>query len=142
MRCRPQHSRYRVVVMTARPVLSGDPWSGERVSGMLAQPCWRPATDVFETADTVAVTVDLAGIDDDDLDVQLYENALIVEGRRRLARADDQGVYHMAEIRQGPFRLEVALPACVDPDRVTARYDRGLLNLTIAKRRGGDPDGR
>ena len=141
MRCRPQHSRYQVVVMAARPSLTGDPWHGDRVNGMLAQTCWRPATDVFETADAICVTVDLAGIDEDEVDVLLYENALVVDGQRRLAQPDGWGVYHAAEIRQGPFRLEIALPGCVDPERVTARYDRGLLQLSVCKRRGGDRDG-
>ena len=141
LRCRPQHSRHRVVMMTAQPPLAAEPWRGERVRGVLAQASWRPPADVFETDDAVTVTVDLAGVDDEGLDVLLYENALVLEGRRRLARPDARGVYHVAEIRQGPFRLEIALPASVEPDRTTARYERGLLELTIAKRMGGDCDG-
>ena len=80
----------------------------------LAQTCWRPAADVYETASTIAVTVDLAGVDHEALDVLLYEDALIVEGQRRLRPAEAGGVYQTAEIRQGPFRLELALPAPID----------------------------
>ena len=40
---------------------------------------WRPRADVYETADGVLVTVELAGLEADDLDVQLFEDALIVE---------------------------------------------------------------
>jgi HSP20 family molecular chaperone IbpA len=42
-------------------------------------------------------------------------------------------VYHAAGIRQGLFRVELPLPAPVDPERVEARYDRGLLQVTLAK---------
>jgi HSP20 family molecular chaperone IbpA len=43
-------------------------------------------------------------------------------------------MYHAASIRQGPFRVELPLPAPIDPERVEARYDRGLLHITLAKR--------
>ena len=42
-------------------------------------------------------------------------------------------MYHAARIRQGPFRVELALPAPVDPERVEARYERGLLHVTLPK---------
>jgi HSP20 family molecular chaperone IbpA len=47
-------------------------------------------------------------------------------------------VYHAAGIRQGPFRIALALPAAVDPERVEARYERGLLRITLAKRSRAD----
>jgi HSP20 family molecular chaperone IbpA len=43
-------------------------------------------------------------------------------------------VYHSATIRQGPFQLEVPLPAPVSSEQVEARYDRGLLRITLPKR--------
>ena len=98
-----------------------------------AQTYWRPAADVCETARTVEVTVELAGVDQDELDVVLFEDALIVEGQRRLAAVDPGGVYHLAEIRQGPFRLELPLPCSIDVERVEARYDQGLLRITFPR---------
>ena len=44
-------------------------------------------------------------------------------------------MYHAAGIRQGPFRVELPLPAPVDPERVEARYDRGLLRITLPEAR-------
>jgi HSP20 family molecular chaperone IbpA len=58
---------------------------------------------------------------------------LIVEGQRRLQTAGPHGVYHVAEIRQGPFRLELPLPVAIDQERVEARQDRGLLRITFPK---------
>jgi len=78
--------------------------------------------------------VDLAGVSEDDFEIGLFDDALIIEGRRRLAGGDAATIYHAAGVRQGPFRLEVGLPAAVDPDRVEARYDRGLLRITLGKR--------
>ena len=82
----------------------------------------------------IEIVVDLAGVDEDDFEVQLFEDALVVEGRRRLPTCQEGAVYQAAGIRQGPFRVELPLPAPVDPERVDARYDRGLLRITLPKR--------
>jgi len=95
---------------------------------------WRPATDVAETTRSIEVTVDLAGVDEDDFEVQLFDNGLVVEGRRHLPSCGEDAVYHAAGIPQGFFRLELPLPARIDPERVEARYERGLLHVTLPKR--------
>jgi HSP20 family molecular chaperone IbpA len=81
--------------------------------------------------------VELAGVDEDDFEVQLFEDVLVVEGHRRLPSCAEGAVYHAAGIRQGPFQVEVVLPAAVDPERIEARYERGLLRITLPKRPGG-----
>ena len=68
-----------------------------------------------------------------DINAVFYEDAVIIEGQRRLPPAEAIGRYHAAEIRRGPFRLEVALPAPVDPAGLVTHYDRGLLQLTFPK---------
>jgi HSP20 family molecular chaperone IbpA len=79
------------------------------------------------------ITVELAGVDPDVLEAVLYEDALVVSGRRQVPGPGQGGVYHAAEINQGSFRLEVGLPAPVAFELSDARYDRGLLRLTLAK---------
>jgi HSP20 family protein len=133
MRYRRMHYRYAVVLAAGQPRPFGDLWRVPRPGVMLAQPCWSPPTDVYETADAVTVTAELAGVEPDALEVLLFEDALVVEGQRRLAPATAGGVYHAAEIRQGRFRLEVALPMPIDPERADARYEQGLLQLTLIK---------
>ncbi len=97
-----------------------------------AQHFWRPAADVCETADAIEVVVELAGVDQDQIEILLYEDAVVVEGQRHLS-ASPNGVYHVAEVRQGPFRVELPLPLPFDQDRVDARYDQGLLRITFPK---------
>lgn len=133
MRYRRLSYRYALVVAGAQLRPWSDARPAERASVRLAQTFWRPPADVCESANTVAVTVDLAGIDQDAVDVALSEDFLVIEGQRQLP-PPPEGVYYAAEIQQGPFRLEVALPAAIDLDRVEARYDRGLLRITLPKR--------
>src|SRR6059036_3549022 len=96
----------------------GGAWEHETLR-LLVQARWRPAADVAETAGSIEVTVDLAGV---------------VEGRRQLPSCGEDSVYHAAGIPQGLFRLELPLPARIDPERVEARYERGLLHVTLPKR--------
>src|SRR3954471_7296139 len=138
MRYRRLSYRYAVVMAAGppRPLGGGVPRHPASIS--MGQPSWRPPADIVETATEVIVLVELAGVDHDQLDVLLFEDALIVEGERRLP-AHAAGVYHAAEIRQGQIRLELPLPAPIDPEQVDAHYERGLLEMRLVKRR---PSGR
>jgi HSP20 family protein len=108
-------------------------WQVDRLR-VLVQPGWRPDTDVYETVSSVEVVLALAGVEEDDVELQLSESVLVVEGHRRLPVSEPGAMYHVAGIRQGPFRVEVTLPAPVDPDRVEASYERGLLRISLPKR--------
>jgi len=129
--------RYTVIQRTVWPT-APSPWGGDVLSLLLGRAYWRPDADVCETPRAVEVAVDLAGVDEDDVEIQLFEDALVVEGRRQPAMCEPQTVYHAAGIRQGPFRLEVALPEPIDPSAVEARYERGLLRITMKKREARD----
>jgi HSP20 family protein len=133
MRYRRLSYRYALVVPAARGLPYAEPHFADLPRVRFVQTRWKPAADVCETEREIVVTVELAGIDPDALDVVLYEDAVVVEGQRRL-RAAPNGRFHRAEIRQGPFRLELPLPRGVDQERVDARYDQGLLAITFPKR--------
>jgi HSP20 family protein len=130
-----------MVLGSTRPIGFADPLRSLAPALLLAEPVWRPSADVYETADGLTVTVELAGVDAEEVDVVVYQDALVVEGVRRLPPPDSDGVYHAAELRQGRFRLPLALPLTVDPERGEARYDRGLLEISLVRARG-DGDGR
>ncbi len=117
MRYRRLSYRYTMVVQLRPPWPFGDMWQSDRLR-LLVHARWRPDADTYETASTVEIVVDLAGVDEDDIEMQLFEDALVVEGRRQLPSCDEGAVYHAAGIRQGPFRVELSLPAAVDPERV------------------------
>jgi HSP20 family molecular chaperone IbpA len=129
MRYRYLGYRYAFIATTRQP----RPLGAVLPPGVtLAQPRWRPAADVYETATAITVVVELGGIDEDDAEVTLFEDALVVEGARRLACEED-ALYHVASLRQGAFRLEVSLPVLIDQAGVQARYERGLLRVRLPK---------
>lgn len=133
MRYRRLSYRYAVVMAAASPRAFAEGWPRQSTGVGPAQHTWRPPADVIETATEVIVVVELPGVDHEELDVLLFEDALIVEGERRLPPAHAAGVYHVAEIRQGKLRLELRLPAQIDPEQVDARYERGILEMHLVK---------
>ena len=133
MRYRRLRHRSSIVLVTGQTWPFGELSPSERLR-LLGQTRWRPDADTYETATTVEIVVDLAGVEEDDVEVQLFEDVLVLEGHRRLPSCEEGAVYHAAGIRQGAFQVALPLPAPVDPERVQARYDRGLLRVTLPKR--------
>ena len=139
MRCRHLRTRYRMVLIAGQPPVLGkeDWWIYRMPAAALAHSHWRPDADVVETVGAITVTVELAGVEEVDVAVLLFEDVLVVEGRRELPRCEGDGVYHVAAIRQGPFRIEVPLSVRVDPKGVIARCERGLVWVRLPKANGG-----
>jgi HSP20 family protein len=132
MRYRLLSYRYAMVVRSGRPGPLDDLWQTDRLR-LLVESRWRPDADSYETAATIEIIVDLACVTEEDFEVQLFEDALVVEGRRHLAPPEAPATYHAVSIRQGPFRLELPLAAPVDAERVEVRYERGLLRISLPK---------
>ncbi|HEY1352278.1 MAG TPA: Hsp20/alpha crystallin family protein [Ktedonobacteraceae bacterium] len=95
---------------------------------------WRPLADIQESAEVMTVKIELAGMKEEDIEVTLYADALVVSGERHDDHKHDTGIYyHEAQIRYGPFRVEVFIPSPVDREAVTARYENGFLWVDLPK---------
>jgi HSP20 family molecular chaperone IbpA len=105
--------RYAMVVQSGRTRPFGDIWESDRLL-VLVQGRWRPDADTYETDTSVEIMVDLAGVEEDDFEMQLFEDALVVEGRRQLPSCEN-ATYHAAGIRRGAVPSQLPLPTPVDP---------------------------
>ena len=95
---------------------------------------WRPLADILESAAMVTVKVELAGMKEEDIEVTLYKDALVISGERRDDHENLEGLYyHEAQMRYGPFRVEMLLPAPVEPEAARARYENGILLVDLPK---------
>ncbi|MBM3128138.1 MAG: Hsp20/alpha crystallin family protein [Chloroflexi bacterium] len=92
---------------------------------------WRPPTDVYETDDAVIVKVEIAGMQPDDFRITFVDRVLTVTGARQ--DRDAKLSYHCLEIPYGEFRTEVFLSGTYDAEQIEARYDNGLLYITLPK---------
>jgi HSP20 family protein len=101
---------------------------------------WTPDVDVLERDGKLVVRADLPGLSPDDVRVEVEDGALTIEGERRQEREiEGAGTYH-AERIHGMFRRVIPLPEEVDPQSAEARFDNGVLEVSIPlpaeKRRG------
>jgi HSP20 family protein len=94
---------------------------------------WIPAMDLVETADHYVLRADLPGLSDEDVNIQLEDNVLTISGERRSEAKEEHQGYHRVERAFGGFSRSLTLPAGVDPERVQAHFDRGVLEVEIPK---------
>ncbi len=80
------------------------------------------------------VKIELAGMKEEEIEVTLYADALVVSGQRHDDHKHEPGIYyHEAQIRYGPFSVEVFITSPVDREAVTARYENGFLWVDLPK---------
>jgi HSP20 family protein len=94
---------------------------------------WLPPVDIYENEDAFIATADLPGLDKKDIEVSLEDNMLTVSGERSYEKNGQQGSFRRVERAYGTFRRSFALPAIVDAAKVDARFENGVLTLTLPK---------
>ena len=97
------------------------------------QRTWRPATDVYETDDSLIVKVEIAGMTEEDFSISLSNRNLSVSGVR--ADVACKLAYQQLEIPYGHFRTEVFLPYAVELGDIKATYKEGFLTVVLPKAR-------
>lgn len=114
--------------------------SGRAPSAVAEKPVvWAPYADVLETAEAFVITVELPGIDREDVAVEVKTRTLWVYGERRFVKlCDGEGVYHSLERSYGPFARRFTLPKGVDRAAVSAVFKNGLLEISLPKERRED----
>ena len=91
-----------------------------------------PAVNVHAGRDGIALVAELPGVEPGDLEVHAHQDTLTIRGARRPA-SEDEAAYHRRERRSGAFTRTVQLPYRVDPGRVEARLEDGVLRLSLPR---------
>lgn len=90
-----------------------------------------PPVNLWVGDSSVVVTAELPGLSAEDVDLSVREDALTIRGERKLPEGTEDAGWHRRERPQGPFSRTVSLPFRVDPDKVTARFENGLLEIEM-----------
>lgn len=99
----------------------------------VSQRVWNPPTDVFESDTTVVIRMEVAGMEQDDLDITLDENLLMIRGRRRRDCEEKGLIYQLVEIPYGRFERVFELPPKLALEDIKADYRDGFLTVQIPK---------
>lgn len=105
--------------------------SGRQTNGVARR--WIPAMDLAETEDELVLTADLPGMDERDLTLEIKDSVLTIAGERKDQRETKDRGYHRVERSFGRFSRSLSLPEGVDADKVSAQFDRGVLEVRIPK---------
>lgn len=90
-----------------------------------------PAVNIWQGADSMAVTAELPGIEAGDIDISVKEDLLTVAGERKAPATGDETFWHRRERGFGRFSRVIQLPFRVDPDKVEARFENGVLEVEL-----------
>jgi HSP20 family protein len=94
---------------------------------------WIPPMDLTETDSELVLRADLPGLDEENLDIEIKDNALTISGTREAEHEDRKEGYHRVERAFGRFSRSLDLPEGVDANAVSANFDRGVLEVRIPK---------
>lgn len=118
--------------------LMEDLWGGREPRESL-RGAWIPAADIQESADELKISLELPGMTKDDVEVTIDNGVLSIRGERQFEDAKEGETYHRVERSYGQFERAFQMPRSVDPEKVKARFDNGVLTLSLAKREESKP---
>ena len=100
---------------------------------------WSPAVDIAESEQSLSIRADLPGLKEEDIEVKVENGTLTIKGKREFQQEEKDKGYHRIERSYGSFTRAFGLPETVDPEKVTAEYKNGVLDVVFAKREAAKP---
>src|SRR5882724_2743229 len=98
-----------------------------------------PPVDVYEDEHNITLKIEVPGIDEKDIDVRIENSNLTVHGERKFEKEEKEENYRRVERQYGSFTRTFTLPTTVDPEKVEAHYDKGVLKVRLAKKAEAKP---
>ncbi|NOS55496.1 MAG: Hsp20/alpha crystallin family protein [Cyclobacteriaceae bacterium] len=92
-----------------------------------------PKVDIIENEVSYEIHFAVPGLNKEDFNIELKDNHLTVSGERKLTNEKKEKNFHAIETNYGSFSRAFALPDNVDASKANAKYDKGILELTIPK---------
>jgi HSP20 family protein len=99
----------------------------------LATTDWTPSVDTSETDAEYRIRAALPDVKKEDVKVSLENGVLSIRGERKSRKEEKNEKIHRVEIAEGSFFRSFTMPADADAEKIAAKYENGMLDLTIAK---------
>ena len=110
---------------------------GERVAQFFS-----PSAEAAATGDAYEIAVELPGIPEDEIRLEVQGDRLVVTGEKRAQRDESGRDYYFSERVYGRFRRTFQLPVDADLAAVGAVHRDGVLSITVPKRATAESEGR
>ncbi len=112
---------------------------GERRGREALRGAWVPPVDILESGEAIRIELDLPGLSPEDVEITVENGVLTVRGERRFREAAEGETYHRVERAYGEFERSFQLPRSVDAERISARFEAGVLRVELPKREESRP---
>jgi len=99
----------------------------------LDQRTWKPPIDIYETPVEIILRAELAGVEKENLEVEISRRAIKISGKRSQPAHLKNATYRLAEIQYGIFERILYLPVFIDTEKVSTAYSHGFLEIRLAK---------
>jgi HSP20 family protein len=115
-----------------------DAYGGDE--GLMNKGTWIPPVDIFQNGkEELVLKAELPDMKREDIKVTIDNNTLTISGEKKLADEIKDEQFHRIERRYGAFSRSFSLPPTVDPTKVTAEYENGVLTLRLPLREEAKP---
>jgi HSP20 family protein len=94
---------------------------------------WQPLADIYETGTELVIEVELPGVVQEDINLEVHGTQLSVNGEKKLEREASRSAYQMLERSYGPFSRVFVLPGNIETAPITAVFKNGVLRMRIPK---------
>jgi HSP20 family protein len=92
---------------------------------------WAPSVDVLQKDGDLVVRAELPGVKPEDVDITVQDRVLTISGERKAEQEEERGGYFVRERRYGSFRRSMTLPEGVEEESIRARFEDGVLEVTL-----------
>jgi len=99
--------------------------------GEVSQAVWSPQVEMFERDGQLVVRADLPGLKKEDVKVEVINDTLIIHGERKQEQEEKREGFYRSERSYGIFQRVIPLPEGVNTENVTARFQDGVLEITM-----------
>jgi HSP20 family protein len=98
-----------------------------------------PLINLTEDKDRYFIRAELPGVKGDDIDIQVTANNLSISGERKIAVEEEGARFHRREREAGSFSRMIGLPGDINPDKVNAKLENGILTVEVSKAEAAKP---
>jgi HSP20 family protein len=98
-----------------------------------------PAMNIWTNPESAVVTTELPGVSPENIDISIVGETLTLTGERQPEQLPEGARYHRQERGYGKFTRSVQLPFQVDAEKVDARFEKGVLHISLPRAEADKP---
>ncbi len=103
-------------------------------SGGISNILLKPNVDIKETKKDYQITIEIPGVEENDIKLELADNILTISGEKKYEKEEKDEHYHSVERSYGSFRRVLSLPEDVNTDNIEAKFKNGVLTISVPRK--------